>query len=400
VAGDAWPADLRPTGRAGAALRPLKPEEEESRMEILAWIGAVIGILLFLLLVQVVWLSVTLSWESEKTRGLGYYGLPPAERDAFRKSLRRHALVLWPILRLIGRFSNFTFDKASFRHDGVSGPKGTCSEASFRSAVEYRPVPEDVFVVTQMKCGTTWMQHVVYEVLLRGQGDLVETGTTLYAVSPWIEALKSVPLAEAPLIGSERPSRVIKTHLPAQLCPWSPDARYVYVARHPVSCFASCVDFVATNIGTMAPDLPMVEEWFCSPDAMWWGTWTDHVKGWWARAQSSSNVLFIHFEDMKRDLGGLVRQVADFLGMAPLTEEEVAEVVRKTSFGYMQQHKGNFEMNPPHILQTDAELFVRGTADRHKDVPADVRARIGEWCVRDMAGDGYPLGERYGDLGG
>ncbi len=363
-------------------------------MGILAWIGAAIGILFFLFLVQVVWLSIVLSWETEKTRGLGYYGLPPAERDAFKRKLRRQALLLWPILRLIGRFSSFTFDKASFRHNGVSGPKGTCSEESFKSAVEYEPGPEDIFVITQMKCGTTWMQHVVYEVLRRGTGDLVDTGTTLYAVSPWIEALKSVPLAEAPLIGSERPSRVIKTHLPSQLCPYSPDARYIYVARHPVSCFASCVDFVKTNIGTMAPGLPVVEEWFCSPESMWWGTWTDHVKGWWSRAQATDNVLFVHFEDMKKDLAGVVRQVADFLGMARLTDDEVAEVVRKTSFSYMQQHKDHFEMNPPHILQTDAELFVRGTADRHRDVPADVRGRIEAWCVAELGGSGAATGPR------
>lgn len=367
-------------------------------MGILAWLAVLAGLTLLFLLGQMIYLSVVLSWETEKTRGLGYYGLPPAERDGFRKTLRRHAFFLFPILRLIGRFSNFTFAKASFQVDGISGPKGTCSEEGFRVAAEYRPDPWDVFVVTQMKCGTTWMQHIVYEVLNRGRGNLAETGVTLYAVSPWIEALKSVPMAEAPLIGTERPARVIKTHLPVELCPFDRKARYIYVARHPLSCFASCVDFVATNIGTMAPELPVIEEWFCSADQMWWGTWTDHVAGWWERAQRERNVLFVHFEDMKQDLGAVVRQVADFLGMMTLTDEEVAEVVRKSSFDYMQEHKGNFEMNPPHILQTDAELFVRGTADRHKDVPAEVRERISAWCAREMASSEYPLGERYPDV--
>jgi hypothetical protein len=369
-------------------------------MSVVAWIVAVAGLVVVFFFLQVVYLSVILSWETDRTRGLGYYGLPPAGRDGFKRSLRRHARFLWPILRLIGRFSKFTFEKASIRHHGVSGPKGTCTEASFAAAEEYRPRPEDIFVVTQMKCGTTWMQQVVSEVLQRGGGELVESGRTMYAVSPWIEAVKSVPLAEAPLIGSERPSRIIKTHLPVQLCPWSPEARYIYVARHPVSCFASCVDFVATNIGTMAPPLPVVEEWFCSPERMWWGPWTDHVKGWWARAQRERVVLFVHFEDMKKDLPGIVRQVSEFLGMKPLTDAEAAEVVRKSGFKYMQAHKGNFEMNPPHILQTDAELFVRGTADRHKDVPAEVRERIAAWCAREMAESDYPLAAHYPDVAG
>jgi len=51
-------------------------------------------------------------------------------------------------------------------------------------------------------------------------------------------------------------------------------------------------------------------------------------------------------------------------------------------------------MNPPHILQTDAELFVRGTADGHKDVPADVRGRIAEWCAAELGGSGAAAGPR------
>ena len=367
-------------------------------MGVVTWVVAVAGVVVLFLVIQAVWLSVVLSWENEKTRGVGYYGLPPAGRDRFKRTLRRHALFLWPILRLIGRFSTFTFEKASFRHHDVSGPKGTCSPESFARAVEYTPRAEDIFVVTQMKCGTTWMQHVVFEVLNRGRGNLVESGATMYAVSPWIEALKSVPLAAAPLIGTERPSRIIKTHLPAQLCPWSAEARYIYVARHPVSCFASCVDFVATNIGTLAPPLPVVEAWFCSPALMWWGTWTDHVKGWWNRAQAEANVLFLHFEGMKQNLPGVVREVAAFLGVEPLTDAETAEIVRKSGFRYMQEHKGSFEMNPPHILQTDAELFVRGTADRHKDVPANTRQRIAALCAREMADSSYPLARQYPDV--
>jgi hypothetical protein len=131
---------------------------------------------------------------------------------------------------------------------------------------------------------------------------------------------------------------------------------------------------------------------------MWWGTWTDHVKGWWSRAQQADNVRFILFEDMKRDLPGTVRLVAEFLGVQPLTDDELRSVVEKSGFAYMQKHKDAFEMNPPHILQTDAELFVRGTADRHKDVPDDVRRRILEWAAKEMAGSEFPLSTAYPDV--
>lgn len=367
-------------------------------MGFFGWIVTVFAIVVVLFVVQTVYLSVVLKWADEETRGLAYYGRPQAERLAFKKKLRRHAVLLYPILRLMGRSSKFTFQRASFQHRGIAGPIGSCTKESFAKADQYRPTADDVFVVTQMKCGTTWMQQVVYEVLHRGAGNLVDTGTAMYAVSPWVEGIKSVPIEQSKLLGQERPSRIIKTHLPATHCPWSSRSKYIYVARHPVSCFASCFDFVATNAGAMAPSIELAEEWFCSPEWMWWGPWPDHVAGWWEKAQAEKNILFVSFEDMKRDLGAVVTKVTAFLGMTPLNPAELAQVVRKSSFQYMQAHQESFEMNPPHLLQADAELFVRGSADRHKDVPEEVQRRIAAWCARSLRGRSFPLATNYPDV--
>lgn len=362
------------------------------------WIVGLLGAALVAYVAYGIYLASVLRWEDERTVGLNYYGLPLAERSAFKQKLRSHAVRLAPILWLNSKMAKVDFRKARIQHKGVSGPNGTCSAESFARAEAYQPRAEDIFVATQMKCGTTWMQHVVYEVLNRGNGDLVATGKAMYAIAPWIEGRKSVPIEQAELIGTERPSRIIKTHLPAQLCPFSPAARYIYVARHPVSCFASCIDFVVTNVGGLAPAMPAFEEWFTTPDLMWWGTWTDHVKGWWARAQQHPNVLFVYFEDMKKDLAGVTRRVADFLGVQPLTDAELANVVHKCGFKYMQDHQDNFEMHPPHILQTNAELFVSGSAERHKDVPEEVRRRVAAWTVREMASSDFPLAQKYPDV--
>ena len=362
------------------------------------WLGVGAGALVVFLIAQAIHLGIVLSWGDTATLGLGYFGLPPDERRRFKRRIRRQAILLSPILRLIGRFSGFRFARASLRVDGLAGPRGTCTEESFARGMSYEPCPEDVFVVTQMKCGTTWMQHVVYEVLMRGEGQLVDAGTALYAVSPWLEAVKSVSIEDAPSIGSERPSRVIKTHPPASHCPVTQDAKYIYVARHPVSCFASCADFIAENAGRLAPELSVVEEWFTSDQDMWWGTWPAHVDGWWRTAEENQNVLFVHFEDMKADLAAVIRRVAEFLRMCHLTEAEVASVARKCEFAYMREHADAFEMHPPHLLATGAELFVKGTADRHLDVPDDVRRRIADWCASALEGGRYPLAERYPDV--
>jgi hypothetical protein len=367
-------------------------------MSLFWWLLAGLGVLFVGYIAYGTYLGMILKWEDEKTVGLNYYGLPIGERRAFKEALKVHARRLGPMIKLNAKMTKFDFARARMQFRGVSGPTGSCTVQSWEKAAAYTPRPEDVFVVTQMKCGTTWMQHVVYEVLHRGNGDIVAAGKAMYAISPWIEGRKSVPMELSKPEGSERPSRIIKTHLPAQLLPFSREARYIYVARHPVSCFASCIDFIDTNVGDLSPDIPSFVNWFTSPDLMWWGTWTDHVKGWWAKSKTEPNVLFVFFEDMKKDLAAVVRQVAAFLGVSPLTDAEVAQVVHKCGFAYMQEHQDNFEMHPPHILATNAELFVAGTADRYKNVPADIRAQVAAWVVKDMAGSDFPLKERYPDV--
>jgi len=364
----------------------------------LSWILWSLAIFVALYVAMGIYLATVLKWEDDQTVGLNYYGKPLKERERFKRTLARHASLLSPMLWLNSRMAKVDFRRVRIQYKGVSGPAGSTSVESFQRAEGYQPTPQDIFVVTQMKCGTTWMQNVVYEILHRGKGNLVESGGAMYAISPWLEGRKSVSLAEAPLIGTERPSRIIKTHMPVVLCPYDPAARFIYVARHPGSCFASCVDFVQTNVGGMAPNMSAFEEWFCSKDLMWWGTWTDHVLGWWRWSREQKNVLFVYFEDMKKDLPAVVRQVAGFIGVTTLSDEEVATISKKCSFRYMQDHQSSFEMQPPHILQSRAKLFVSGSAERHKDIPEDLRLRVSSWAARELTGTGFPLERAYPDV--
>ena len=90
--------------------------------------------------------------------------------------------------------------------------------------------------------------------------------------------------------------------------------------------------------------------------------------------------------------------MVSFLGVTPLSDAEIAAVVEKTGFRYMQEHQEAFEMHPPHLLATNAELFVRGSLDRHKDVPEDVQKRIAKWSAQELAGSSFPLGQVYPDV--
>lgn len=355
------------------------------------------GLVAFLLF-QWIALGAAIAWGQEQTRGGRYFAWPLERRRRFRATLRWQARILGPILQLFRPFSTFDFGRAGFRVRGLTGPWGNCAPRSFESAFDYAPRAEDVIVASPMKAGTTWMLQLVHEVLCRGRGDLVETGRALHAVVPWLEGTRTVPVSDAPLVGAERPARIIKTHLPASHCPLATQARYIVVTRHPVATFASCVDFVRQNAWPYAPTLAQCEAWFTSDELMWWGPWPSHVQGWWEWAASAPNVLFVHYEEMQADLPGIAARVAALLGLAPLTAEELAAISRKCALAYMREHAEAFEMHPPHLRAPDAELFRRGTADRHLDVPDESRRRVAAWCAAALQGGSYPLRQYYPDV--
>lgn len=363
-------------------------------MHVVATIGALLGLLA---LGVFVYLGRELRWARRVTSGDRYFALPLAERRALRAEMRRRGRPVAVLLSLLRRV--LPFPEPVTRERGVTFPGMACPRWSVRRALAYAPDTADVFVATQMKCGTTWMQQIVYETLSRGRGDLSDAGHRhLYAASPWLEASFSVPLERAPRVG-DPPRRVIKTHLPAVLCPFSTEARYVYVARHPVACFASCVDFVRFLGGPMAPSRARLLDWFCGDD-MWWGAWPDHVEGWWRRAAEHPNVLFLHYEEMLEDLPGAVGRVASHLAVE-LAPEEREAVVHKGGYDFMKRHEEVFEMSPPGLLDDQTgSFFVSGRADRGGAVAPDERRRIERFVRERLRGASYPLARFYPDVAG
>jgi hypothetical protein len=357
------------------------------------WLTAAAAVASFAI-VAFVYLAWYVRWEGRQTRGLAYYGRPLAARRALKAKIRRYSLPAMPLVRLLASLSPKTLP--GFVHEGVAGPPKVSSPEVFAAAQRYSPRREDVFVVTQMRCGTTWMQQVVYQIVTRGRGDYDGGQGHLYATSPWIDAINSVSIESAPLVGTP-PSRIIKCHLPTDLCPYDEQARYIYVTRHPVSCFASIVDYNRTLLGPFMPPVAVFADWFCS-DRMYWSPWPKHVAGWWDWASSRKNVLFVHFEEMTDDFPAVRDRVARFLGVT-LTAAEQQLVAEACSFKYMREHEEWFEMSPPTMFSVAGGRFMKsGRASRHDDVTPDLRRRILEYCRTNLEGRSYPAGEVYPDI--
>jgi len=339
-------------------------------------------------------------WSELQTRGDRYFARPLAERRRLVKRLQWHARYIRPVFEAIAKVMRLK-KMPVMRYGQVTGPLMMCSKQSYARTKHYQPEAADIFIATQMKCGTTWMQQIVFEILHGGEGDLSDTGYRhMYALSPWIETspTSSVSMENAPLVGPGR-NRIIKTHMPAQLIPHSDVARYIYVTRHPVSCFASCVDFIHKLGGPLMPARHDLLAWYCSDD-MWWMSWPDHVESWWQRNRQHDNVLFVHYEDLKRDLESGIRQIAAFLNR-PLSDAEVAKVAHKASFAYMRDHEDFFEMFSPNLFSVSAEtirFMQSGSVARHEDTEIHERERILAFCHERLAHASYPVGDHYPDV--
>ncbi len=186
--------------------------------------------------------------------------------------------------------------------------------------------------------------------------------------------------------------------MPTKLCPYSQKAKYVYVARHPVSCFASTRDFVAKLAGPFAIKADKLLDWFCS-DEMFWLPWPEHVDGWWQWSRQKGNVLFVHYEILKENPRQTIAEIVDFLGYQ-LSDEQFDAVLEKSSFSYMKKHEEVFEMAAPNLFSESSRInFMHsGESNRHKDVSEETRKTISEYCITQLKDSSYPLNEFYPDL--
>ncbi|XP_065294468.1 sulfotransferase ssu-1-like [Dermacentor albipictus] len=175
-----------------------------------------------------------------------------------------------------------------------------------RSALRYKAQPGDLFIVSYPKCGTTWMQHIVYNII---NGHPPPKNQLL----SWIE----MPFLEAQGAESvqdmKRPGP-IKTHMAFRFQPYSKDAKYIYVARNPYDC---CVSYFYHT--KHMPEYHFEDGTFDQFFDMFvegrvdFGDYFDHLLSWYAH-RDDPNVLFVTYEQLKKDINAWVVNIADFIG--------------------------------------------------------------------------------------
>jgi len=265
---------------------------------------------------------------------------------------------------------------------------------------------DDIVIGTYAKSGTTWTQQIVSQLLFQGQ-----EGLEVAEMSPWLDLRVPPKEVKLPAVEAQAHRRFLKTHLPVDALVYSPRARYLYIARdgrdvvwsmynHHASANAHWYAALNDTPGRVGPPIepPPASvrqyflEWLERDGHPFWPFW-ENIRSWW-EIRHLPNMLLLHFAELKADMPGQIRRIADFLGVR-IDEARWPAILEHCGFDYM---KANATKSVPlggAFWDGGAETFVhKGTNGRWRDVLTDedcrryeetARRELGEVCARWLA---------------
>jgi hypothetical protein len=226
--------------------------------------------------------------------------------------------------------------------------------------MKYRSDPEDTFIVSFPKSGTTWAQMILYQLTSPGEMDIEHIRDR----SPSLRALIT---SGGDLRRLARPV-VVRSHMDYRYTPKG-SGRYIYVMRDgldvAVSYYHHYRRYHAFR-GSFREFFDLFIKGRVYPGTSWFthvATWVDN--------QSRLNLLVVRYEDLSSDLEGGIRRIAKFCRIET-DEAQLSRVVGRCSFDFMREHER--QLDPMAALKPapgdgDSRFFRQG--------------RVGSWreCV-------------------
>jgi aryl sulfotransferase len=267
---------------------------------------------------------------------------------------------------------------------------------------DFRFRDDDVIISTYAKSGTTWMQQIVGQLVFNGEG-----GLDVAEMSPWMDLRVPPKPVKLEAVEAQTHRRFLKTHLPVDALVMSPKAKYLYIGRdgrdvvwslhnHHFHANTAWYDALNKMPGLVGPpiDLPPADivtyfrDWLDRDGYPFWSYW-ENIRTWWA-IRDLPNVRLVHFENLKRDMPGEIRGIAEFLDI-PIDERRWPAILEHCSFDYMKRNAAKSAPLGGVFWDGGAETFIhKGTNGRWRDVlPAEESrkyeakavAELGEACA-------------------
>nr|WP_277605622.1 sulfotransferase domain-containing protein [Glycomyces sp. L485] len=265
----------------------------------------------------------------------------------------------------------------------------------------------DIIVTTPAKCGTTWTQ-IICGLLVFGRPELPKP---LDELSLWVDAFFRRHDDLVAALEAQEHRRFMKSHTPLDGLPWDERVTYVGIGRDPRDVGISMDNHMANmdmevvmrireeaigteraDLGSEPPPAPTLHErfwnWVDSDDVIIGlkGMIT-HIERLWER-RGEANVVLMHYDELKSDLDGQMRRLADVLGIA-IDEDVWPQLVRAATF---DEVRGRAETLAPEstIWKDRADFFHKGSSGQWRDLLDHddlerYRARIAELTTPEIA---------------
>lgn len=227
--------------------------------------------------------------------------------------------------------------------------------------IDFVVYPDDIFIVTYPRSGTTWLQMILYQLTTNGELDFNHISEKV----PWYERFVRY---EETIPNLKRP-RIFKSHLRYSGIKSVPKGkcRYIYVTRNIGDVLVSYYHFYASHLGFKG-NFDQFFNLFINGRVRY-GGWIKHINNWETN-RKKINVLFLRYEDLIRDLEKEIRKIADFCDIEIL-EERLPEILERCSFDYMKKYQEKFDYITEVLLEAgiDNKSFIRagrtGTANEY-----------------------------------
>ncbi|MHB8530971.1 MAG: sulfotransferase domain-containing protein [Caulobacteraceae bacterium] len=253
----------------------------------------------------------------------------------------------------------------------------------------YAPRAGDIIIGTAAKCGTTWMQRIVGLLVFQSPEPV-----PIHELSPWLDSRFIMPV-EAMLaeLDAQTHRRFLKTHLPLDAVPLYDEVRYVHVARDGRdACFSfhnhvqaftkEALDTfdrigledetIRAPMGRMPADLrDFFHAWLGPQGAPSPGAgYFELEQSYWAE-RARSNLLLVHYNDLKADLSGEMKRIGRFLGIE-IPPALWPELVEAATFARMK--RDGLALMPrsgAHFRGGHESFLYKGTNERWRGVLND-----------------------------
>jgi hypothetical protein len=159
--------------------------------------------------------------------------------------------------------------------------------------------------------------------------------------------------------------RFIKTHLPYNLTPHHPQAKYIYVARNPFDCAVSFYHHTRGFVKHYDFAEGTFDDFFACFMAgeVDFGDYFDHLLSW---SQSKTNLFWLIYENLQANPAKEIKRMAEFLGsdyQAKVENPELLEqIIYHSSFSQMSQNQLRWSSQRP----ADMSPFIR-------------KGKVGDW---------------------